>query len=62
MGIQCNLAEGRRTKANVLLGCVMGDDWLRIDKDTDYPERMARSLLIEFIGGEPGQQLRGQFA
>jgi hypothetical protein len=54
--------EGRRAKAEVLLGCIMGDDWRHIDKETDYPELMARKLLIEFIGGEPGEMLRDQFA
>jgi hypothetical protein len=39
----------------------MGDDWRRIDKETDYPELMARKLLIEFIGGAPGEMLRDQF-
>jgi hypothetical protein len=55
-------AEGRRAKATVLLGCIMGDDWRRPDAQTDYPEMMARKLLIEFIGGEPGEVLRAQFA
>lgn len=55
-------AEGRRAKATVLLGCVLGDDWRRTDAQTDYPEMLARRLLIEFIGGEPGEMLRGQFA
>jgi len=55
-------AEGRRAKATVLLGCVLGDDWQRIDEEMDYPELMARRLLIEFIGGEPGEMLRDQFA
>jgi hypothetical protein len=32
----------------------MGDDWRRIDKETDYPELMARKLLIEFIGRRAG--------
>jgi hypothetical protein len=54
-------AEGRRAKAEVLLGCIMGDDWRHIDAETDYPELMARKLLIEFIGGEPGESLRDQF-
>jgi hypothetical protein len=39
----------------------MGDDWRRIDKETDYPELMARKLLIEFIGGAPGEMLHDQF-
>jgi hypothetical protein len=55
-------AEGRRAKATVLLGCIMGDDWRRPDAETDYPEMMARKLLIEFIGGGPGEELRAQFA
>jgi hypothetical protein len=55
-------AEGRRAKATVLLGCILGDDWRGTDEETDYPEMMARRLLIEFIGGEPGEMLRGQFA
>jgi hypothetical protein len=40
----------------------MGSGWQEIDKDTDYPERLARTLLIEFVGGEPAEMLRGQFA
>jgi hypothetical protein len=55
-------AEGRRAKVTVLLGVILGDDWNRVDEETDYPELMARKLLIEFIGGEPGEMLRDQFA
>jgi hypothetical protein len=55
-------AEGRRAKATVLLGVIMGDDWRCVDAETDYPEQMARRLLIEFVGGEPGEMLRDQFA
>jgi hypothetical protein len=55
-------AEGRRAKVTVLLGCILGDDWRHVDAETDYPELMARKLLIELIGGEPGEMLRGQFA
>jgi hypothetical protein len=54
--------EGRRAKAIVLLSVIMGDEWSRVEKETDYPERMARNLLIEFVGGEPGDRLRDQFA
>ena len=54
--------EGRRAKATVLLGCIMGDDWKGVDEETDNPELMARRLLIEFIGGEPGETLCDQFA
>jgi hypothetical protein len=59
--IPAHTPEGRRAKAEVLLGCIMGDDWRHVDKETDYPELMARKLLIEFIGGEPGESLRDQF-
>ncbi len=55
-------SEGRRAKVTVLLVCIMGQDWTQVDEQTDYPERTARNLLIEFIGGEPGEQLRDQFA
>jgi hypothetical protein len=55
-------AEGRRAKATVLLGCIMGDEWRHRDEETEYQERLARTLLIDFIGGEPGEMLRGQFA
>jgi hypothetical protein len=54
--------EGRRAKVLVLLRCIMGCDWCHVDAETDYPEQMARNLLIELIGGSPGEQLRGQFA
>jgi hypothetical protein len=32
-----------------------------INEETEYPERLARNLLIEFVGGEPAAQLRDQF-
>jgi hypothetical protein len=35
--------EGRRAKAEVLLGCIMGDDWRHIDKETDDPELITRT-------------------
>jgi hypothetical protein len=55
-------AEGRRAKVTVLLGCILGDDWRGRDEKTEWPELTARNLLIEFIGGEPGEQLRNQFS
>jgi hypothetical protein len=55
-------AEGRRAKATVLLGVILGNGWRGVDAETDYPEMMARRLLIEFVGGEPGEMLRDQFA
>jgi len=54
--------EGRRAKVLVLLVCILGPEWTGVDEETDYPERMARDLLIEFVGGEPGKMLREQFA
>jgi hypothetical protein len=55
-------AEGRHAKVSVLLGCVMGDDWRDVDERTEYRALMARSLLIEFIGGGPNEAIRDQFA
>src|SRR5712664_1432197 len=52
--------EGRRSKVLVLLGCIMGEEWSRLDEEMDYREEKARALLLEFVGGEPGQQLRAQ--
>jgi hypothetical protein len=60
--IPARTEEGRRAKAIVLLGCILGDDWRGTDQDTDYHILHARALLIEFIGGEPGEMLRDQFA
>jgi len=36
-------------------------DFPAINEETEYPERLARNLLIEFVGGEPAAQLRDQF-
>jgi hypothetical protein len=36
-------AEGRRAKVTVLLVCVLGDDWIHVDEQTDYPELMRNS-------------------
>ena len=55
-------AEGRRAKVPVLLSCITGDEWTGVNEETEYPERMARNLLIELVGGQPGEQLRDQFA
>ena len=55
-------AEGRRAKVTLLLGCILGDEWRRRDEETEYPALMARNLLLELIGGEPAEMLRGQFA
>jgi hypothetical protein len=46
----------------VLLDHVIGEDWLDEDGVADWHIGMARSLMIEFIGGEPAKELRDQFA
>jgi len=53
--------DGRRAKVTVLLTCVMPSEWSQTDKDADYDIEMARKLLIDFIGGEPGEMLRDRF-
>jgi hypothetical protein len=55
-------AEGRRAKVTVLLGCITGDDWRCVDAEMEYRDLMVRNLLIEFVGGAPGEMLRDQFA
>ena len=62
--IKARTPEGRRAKALVLLGYVMDDDeWQRgRGGGGDFDVIRARDLIIEFIGGEPGEQLRDQFA
>ena len=59
--IPAHTAEGRRAKVSVLLGCILGDD-RHVDGQTEYAVRMGRNLLIELVGGEPGEMLRDQFA
>jgi hypothetical protein len=53
--------EGRRAKVLVALN-LLPSSWRHLDENTDYGVRETRQLLIEFIGGEPGEQLREQFA
>jgi len=55
-------AEGRHAKVMVLLGCILGEEWREHYDETDYPQLMGRRLLIELVGGEPGERLRDQFA
>jgi len=54
--------EPKRAKATVLLGCIPGEDWRRTDEQTEYPQQMARQLLIELAGSEAAESLRDQFA
>jgi hypothetical protein len=60
--IPAHTAEGRRAKVTVLLGCILGEDWRHADDQTECPQRMARRMLIDLVGGEPAKQLRDQFA
>jgi hypothetical protein len=53
--------EGRRAKLLVLLGCILDSDWREHDGEANYEIRRARDLMIEFVGGEPAEQLRDQF-
>jgi hypothetical protein len=53
--------EGKRAKLLVLLGYIMcDDDWREDNAGADWDIRMARDLMIEFVGGEPAAQLREQ--
>ncbi len=52
--------EGRRAKVFVALRMLPGN-WRELDEKADYGILETRQLLIEFIGGEPGAQLRDQF-
>jgi hypothetical protein len=60
--IPAKTSEGRRAKLVVLLGCIMEERWREGDWAADWDVLMARNLMIEFVGGEPAEQLRDQFA
>jgi len=60
--IPSQTSEGKRAKVIVLLGYIMTADWREVWEEADYGIRETRDLLIEFVGGEPGQQLRDQFS
>ena len=53
--------EGRRAKVLVALR-LLPDAWRERDEEADFWILQARNLLFEFVGGEPGAQLRDQFA
>jgi hypothetical protein len=59
--IPAQTPEGRRAKVLVALR-MLPDRWRVVDEEADYGIRETRQLLIEFVGGEPGAQLRDQFA
>jgi hypothetical protein len=53
--------EGKLAKLLVLPGYIMCDDnWREDNARADWDIRMARDLMIEFVGGEPAAQLREQ--
>jgi hypothetical protein len=52
--------EGRRAKVLVALN-LLPSQWRAVDENADYGIRETRQLLIEFIGGDPGEQMRDQF-
>jgi hypothetical protein len=54
--------RAKRAKLLVLLGDIMTDGWREHDGNVDWDIKMARDLMIEFVGGEPAVQLRDQFA
>jgi hypothetical protein len=60
--IPAHTPEGRRAKVSVLLGVILDTDWRQADEMATYEARRLRSILFEFIGGEPGEQMRDQFA
>ena len=60
--IPAHTPEGRRAKVLVLLGVILDTDWRQADEMATYEARRLRSILFEFIGGEPGEQMRNQFA
>ena len=54
---------GGAPRAKVLVALrLLPDHWRRVDEHTDDPILLARNLLCELVGGEPGAQLRDQFA
>jgi hypothetical protein len=54
--------KGDGQSSLVLLRCVMEGCWRDHDEVADWDVKLARDLLIEFVGGEPARPLRDQFA
>jgi hypothetical protein len=52
--------KGRMAKVVVALN-LLPSNWRVVDEDADYGIRETRQLLIDLIGGGPGEQLRDQF-
>jgi len=55
-------SEERRAKVEVFLVCIALPGWQDNDNDADYDVKMARSLLFQLVGGQPGDILADQFA
>jgi hypothetical protein len=60
MGYPALTPEGRRAKVLVAHN-LLPSDW-RVAGNADCGIHETRQLLIEFVGGEPAEQLRDQFA
>jgi hypothetical protein len=54
--------ESTPPKVDVLLNCLMGHNWVKPNDEAEYDIRTARNLFFEFVGGEPAEGLRQQFA
>jgi hypothetical protein len=59
--IKAHTPEGRCAKVQVLLHRVLDWEWRRAENEAEWDIRLARDLLFEMVGGEPGEQLRDQF-
>ena len=59
---QAQTSDERRANVEVLLVCIMRNGWRDHDRAADYDIRMARGLLIEFVGGQQADILADQFA
>lgn len=62
MSVPAQTPAGKATKAEVLIYCVMGLDWLQPEANADWDVRFARKLLLEFIGGKSAAELQSRFA
>lgn len=60
--IPARTPEAREAKFLVLIGCVLEDRFRDGDWEADWDVKIARDLLIEFVGGEPAKRQRDQFA
>ena len=62
-GARCQSGKVNVTQAiTPTASSALPDEWREVDDNADYGVLQARQLLIELVGGEPGAQLRDQFA